>query len=216
MRSARRTATSACWASWGDGRHLCPPAGRTHRVVSPPICGNSSGTVVVWKNSRLQVGLTWQQERAPLSETWKTSSLLVAGRGGNMRLQHAQNGHSGQVDSQLRALLPMFVGRQVDELPQTCSCGTSTFQCPSTMHVVWKLWWMASHHLEGHKLLLTRRSCQHYIVTGHPTDPTKSQGQAGRVGRRSCWQMVRGSDVFHQASRKGKGARRTSHPPNEG
>ena len=97
----------------------------------------------------------------------------------------------------VRALLPVFVGRQVDESPQTCSCGTSTFQCPSTMHVVWKLWWMASRYLEGHKLLLTRRSCQHYIVTGHPTEEQLTVAKSEHIPNSSdqvtgpslsCWQ----------------------------
>ena len=33
-------------ASSTSGGDFCPPVGRTHRVISPPISGNSSGTVV--------------------------------------------------------------------------------------------------------------------------------------------------------------------------
>ena len=33
-------------ASSTSGGDFCPPVGRTHRVISPPISGNSSGTIV--------------------------------------------------------------------------------------------------------------------------------------------------------------------------
>ena len=81
-------------ASSTSGGDFCPPVGRTHSRFTSDQRQQQRHSCPAWKDLRLQVGPIWQEECAVLSETLKTSSLLATELGGNMRLQHAQSGHS--------------------------------------------------------------------------------------------------------------------------